>query len=110
MKWSAFMVACYAFPSAVEAFCVREGRQHPDDRARSTLASPRHASVDGGQWLGMLKLFDGPTLDFDVIEKTKQYTSEPGYRSFQLAKSGDGFPFTSPPIKLWSSPSLQDLP
>jgi len=45
--------------------------------ARSTLdASSSH-------WLDTLK-FDGTTPNFDVIQKTIEYTSEPGYRSFSL--------------------------
>jgi len=48
---------------------------------------PRPAAADegGAHWLDYLK-FDGATPSFDVIAKTKQYTSEPGYRSFQLRK------------------------
>ena len=34
-------------------------------------------------WMDYLK-FNGATPDFDVIEKTKQYTNEPGYRAFNL--------------------------
>jgi len=41
-------------------------------------------STSDSHWLDILK-FDGTTPTFDVIEKTKQYTSEPGYRSFNLA-------------------------
>jgi len=37
----------------------------------------------GTHWQDFLK-FDGQTPSFDVIEKTKQYVSEPGYVKFRL--------------------------
>lgn len=42
------------------------------------------ATSSNDHWLDYLK-FEGSTPNFDVIEKTKQYTSEPGYRAFKLA-------------------------
>lgn len=40
-------------------------------------------TVTPSHWMDFLS-FDGSTPDFDVIEKTKQYTSEEGYRRFVL--------------------------
>ena len=42
------------------------------------------AAAKSGHWMDVLK-FNGSTPSFDVIEKTKKYTSEPGYRAFKLA-------------------------
>jgi len=60
--------------------------------AKSNRKTPRSdpinyavKAVPRGQthWMDVLK-FDGTTPAFDVIEKTKQYTSESGYRAFNL--------------------------
>lgn len=40
-------------------------------------------NVNDQHWLDYLK-FNGQTPSFDVIAKTKEYTSEPGYKAFRL--------------------------
>jgi len=40
-------------------------------------------SMSSSQWMDYLK-FGGSTPTFDVIAKTKEYTSDPGYRAFRL--------------------------
>jgi len=52
--------------------------------SKSTKASTVVLAAEVSHWLDVLK-FGGSTPSFDVIEKTKQYTSEPGYRAFNLA-------------------------
>ena len=51
--------------------------------SRSVASSLHIHSATSSHWLDVLK-FDGTKPSFDVIEKTKQYTSEPGYKSFNL--------------------------
>lgn len=48
----------------------------------SSLSSSSSSSATS-HWLDYLK-FDGTSPDFDVIEKTKQYNQEEGYRTFNL--------------------------
>lgn len=48
-----------------------------------TTTRSRQSSTQLFSWMDYLK-FNGATPDFDVIEKTKQYTNESGYRSFVL--------------------------
>mmetsp|Transcript_5838 Transcript_5838/g.15009 ORF Transcript_5838/g.15009 Transcript_5838/m.15009 type:complete len:289 (+) Transcript_5838:81-947(+) len=52
-------------------------------RARRSTIPLRTGAVASGEWLDYLK-FDGSTPDFDVVAKTIEYTSTPGYRAFQL--------------------------
>lgn len=54
---------------------------HPSKGRKSTTVV---LAAEESHWLDVLK-FGGSTPSFDVIEKTKQYTSEPGYRAFNLA-------------------------
>lgn len=51
--------------------------------AHTKIFSQNNDNDDDDHWLDYLK-FNGSTPSFDVVEKTKQYTSEPGYRSFSL--------------------------
>lgn len=46
-------------------------------------ASSSSSSSSRQHWMDYLK-FDGQQPAFDVIERTKQYIQEPGYRSFRL--------------------------
>lgn len=60
----------------------------PNIAAKSSsmqLASTTESSTstEPSGWLDLLK-WDGAEPDFDVLELAKQYTSEPGYRSFTL--------------------------
>lgn len=57
---------------------------HPST-PRSSSKSTRLYNQEDSHWMDVLK-FDGTTPSFDVIEKTKEYTSTAGYRSFQLSK------------------------
>ena len=52
-------------------------------RSNRSVNSVLSASSSSSHWMDVLK-FDGTEPSFDVIQKTVEYTSEPGYRSFSL--------------------------
>lgn len=73
-------ISCLSFLLAIgscNAFIVKSS---PANNIKALQAA---SNVDS-HWMDVLK-FDGTVPSFDVIAKTKQYTSEPGYRSFKLA-------------------------
>uniref|UniRef100_A0A6T6HCD4 Uncharacterized protein n=1 Tax=Craspedostauros australis TaxID=1486917 RepID=A0A6T6HCD4_9STRA len=85
---STFHVQGFTIPSPVPS---RPAQQHcPRATALAAAASaeeqvaPKPTSKADPHWMDFLKYDGQPT--FDVIEKTKQYTSEPGYKSFNLAQ------------------------
>jgi len=62
--------------------------RHPHTTTRyaslsTTTTRLSSSSSSSSHWLDYLK-FGGRQPDFDVIERTERYTSEPGYRSFSL--------------------------
>ena len=83
------LVAALTCSFPCDAFMVKLADSTRKTYDIGTFASPRasttiFAVTSDSHWLDVLK-FDGSTPSFDVIEKTKQYTSEPGYRAFNLA-------------------------
>lgn len=72
---TAALLLALSTPSC-EAFVQNAQIFHTIARSSTDLNASNH-------WMDYLK-FNGATPDFDVIEKTKMYTNEPGYRSFTL--------------------------
>eukprot|EP00562_Extubocellulus_spinifer_P015436 CAMPEP_0178569238 /NCGR_PEP_ID=MMETSP0697-20121206/16377_1 /TAXON_ID=265572 /ORGANISM="Extubocellulus spinifer, Strain CCMP396" /LENGTH=275 /DNA_ID=CAMNT_0020203475 /DNA_START=160 /DNA_END=987 /DNA_ORIENTATION=+ len=71
------LVSFQSLPSSSQrSHQQQQHERHGALSATSTSSSSPH-------WLDVLK-FDGTTPTFDVIDKTIRYTSEPGYRSFNL--------------------------
>jgi hypothetical protein len=56
---------------------------HSRSVSRSRRYGLLHLASQSDDWLDFLK-FQGKVPSFDVVEKTKEYTSTPGYRSFRL--------------------------
>ena len=71
-------ISAFTQPFTAQAFSLAATQTPP---APTKLHSTNQDTEES--WLDVLK-FDGQTPNFDVIEKTRQYTSEPGYRSFSL--------------------------
>jgi len=69
-----FALLLSSFPSSGECFSA------PTTSTSTAAAVP---SKDEAHWLDVLK-FDGQKPDFDVIAKTIDYTSQPGYVRFSL--------------------------
>ena len=68
---------------AASAFCpTKSGSSSPSMRLLAETTTTT-TTVEPSGWLDVLK-WDGAQPDFDVLEKAKQLTSEPGYRSFSL--------------------------
>jgi len=75
---SAFCCNAFISPSSISSIKVV-----PHQHLQRATHTKVFSQTEEYHWLDYLK-FNGSTPSFDVVEKTKQYTSEPGYRSFSL--------------------------
>jgi hypothetical protein len=60
------------------------GNAFSSSERSSSSTTKLFANANGENWHDYLK-FDGATPTFDILEKTKEYTSTAGYKSFRLA-------------------------